>query len=130
MNFTPIVNSFLNTLLFVIMCINAQSCPTLCNTVDCSPPGSSVGEFPGKNTEVGSHSLLQGIFPTQGLNWGVGGGPSFLCDAFPHTVWRFYQIPPHRLYPCRVTWVQLTHCGSWSPALQQRFGSGHTRGGL
>ena len=23
---------------------------------------------PGKNTEVGSHSLLQGIFPTQGLN--------------------------------------------------------------
>ena len=27
--------------------------------------------FPGKNTGVGSHSLLQGIFRTQGLNWGV-----------------------------------------------------------
>ena len=25
-------------------------------------------DFPGKNTGVGSHSLLQGIFPTQGLN--------------------------------------------------------------
>ena len=25
-------------------------------------------DFPGKNTEVGSHSLLQGIFLTQGLN--------------------------------------------------------------
>ena len=24
--------------------------------------------FPGKNTGVGCHSLLQGIFPTQGLN--------------------------------------------------------------
>ena len=24
-----------------------------------------------KNTEVGSLSLLQGIFPTQGLNWGL-----------------------------------------------------------
>ena len=24
--------------------------------------------FPGKNTEVGYHFLLQGIFPTQGLN--------------------------------------------------------------
>ena len=24
--------------------------------------------FPGKNTAVGSHFLLQGIFPTQGLN--------------------------------------------------------------
>ena len=26
--------------------------------------------FPGNNTGVGSHSLLQGIFPTQGLNLG------------------------------------------------------------
>ena len=26
---------------------------------------------PGQNTGVGSHSLLQGIFSTQGLNWGV-----------------------------------------------------------
>ena len=25
-------------------------------------------DSPGKNTAVGSHSLLQGIFPTQGLN--------------------------------------------------------------
>ena len=35
--------------------------------VDCSPPGSSVhGIFPGKNSGVGCHFLLQGIFPTQG----------------------------------------------------------------
>jgi len=26
---------------------------------------------PGKNTGVGSHSFLQGIFPTQGLNLGL-----------------------------------------------------------
>ena len=26
---------------------------------------------PGRNTEVGSHSLLRGIFPTQGLNLGL-----------------------------------------------------------
>ena len=25
-------------------------------------------DSPGKNTEVGGHTLLQGIFPTQGLN--------------------------------------------------------------
>ena len=37
--------------------------------MDCSPPGSSVyGIFPGKNTGMGCCSLLQGIFPTQGLN--------------------------------------------------------------
>ena len=40
-----------------------------CDPMDFSPPGSSVhGDFPGKNTGVGCHFLLQGIFPTQGLN--------------------------------------------------------------
>ena len=28
-------------------------------------------DFPGKNTGVGSHFLLQGIFPTEGLNLGL-----------------------------------------------------------
>ena len=43
-----------------------QSCPTLCDPVDWSPPGSSVHDHsPGKNTRVGSHFLLQGIFLTQ-----------------------------------------------------------------
>ena len=43
-----------------------QSCPTLWEPMACSPPGSSVhGNSPGKNTGVGSHFLLQGIFPTQ-----------------------------------------------------------------
>ena len=32
--------------------------------MDGSPPGSSVhGDSPGKNTGVGCHALLQGIFP-------------------------------------------------------------------
>ena len=47
-----------------------ESCPTLCDPMDCSPPGFSVHGMnaPGKNTGVGCHSVLQGIFPTQGLN--------------------------------------------------------------
>ena len=50
----------------------AQSCPTLGDSMDCSPPGSSVyGDSPSKNIEVGCHALLQGIFPTQGLNPGL-----------------------------------------------------------
>ena len=40
---------------------SAQSCSTLCDPMDCSPPGSSVHE-------MGCHFLLQGIFPTQGSN--------------------------------------------------------------
>ena len=45
-----------------------QSCLTLCDPMDYSLcPWNS----PGKDTRVGSHSLLQGIFPTQGLNPGL-----------------------------------------------------------
>ena len=46
-----------------------QLCPTLCDPVNDSPPGSSVhGDSPGKNTGVGCQALLQGIFPTQGFS--------------------------------------------------------------
>ena len=62
-------------------CVSAaQSCPTLCYPVDCSPPGSSVhGDSPGKNTGVGSHSLLQGIFLTWGSNPGLPHGKKQRC---------------------------------------------------
>jgi len=40
--------------------------------MDCSLPGSSVhGDSPGKNTGVGFHTLLQGVFLTQGSNPGL-----------------------------------------------------------
>ena len=53
------------------MCVHAQSCPTLCDpwTVARQPPLSM--EFPRKDTGVGCHFLLQGIFPTQGWNSGL-----------------------------------------------------------
>ena len=52
-----------------VLCLVAQSCPTLCNPVDCSLQGSSVhGDSPGKNTGVGCHAFLQGIFLSKGLN--------------------------------------------------------------
>ena len=46
----------------------AQSCLTLFDPMDCSPPGSSVrGDFPGKNTGVGCRFLpnpgIQPMFP-------------------------------------------------------------------
>ena len=49
-----------------------QSCPTLCNPMDCSPARLLCPwDFPGKNTGVGYYFLLQGIFPTQGSNLGL-----------------------------------------------------------
>ena len=49
-----------------------QSFPTLFDPMDCSLPGSSCPRnSPGKNTGMGSHSFLQGIFLTQGPNLGL-----------------------------------------------------------
>ena len=51
--------------------IAAQSCPTPCNPMD----------YTDQNTRVGSLSLLQAIFPTQGSNPGL-----------PHCRWILYQL--------------------------------------
>ena len=68
-------------------CLVAQSCPTPCNHMDCSPPGSSIhGDSPGQNTGMSCHALLQGIFPTKG--WKPG------------------------LPPCRCVLYHLSHQGS------------------
>ena len=48
----------------------AQLCPTFCDPRDNSPPGSSVhGILQARR--LGSHSILQGIFLTQGSNLGL-----------------------------------------------------------
>ena len=44
-----------------------QLCPTLCNPMDYTVPGILQARI----LELGSCSLLQGIFPTQGLNPGL-----------------------------------------------------------
>ena len=62
-----------------------QSCPALCNPMDCSPPGFFVyGDSSGKNTGMGCHALLQGIFPTQGLN-----------SSIPHCSQILYHLSHH-----------------------------------
>ena len=76
----------------ICTCLVTQSCLTLCNLMDCSPPGSSVhGDSPGKNTGAGCPALLQGSFPTQGWNPGL-----------PHCRHILYQLSyqgsPHLLH--------------------------------
>ena len=67
----------------------AQSCPTLWDPMDLY----SLWNSPGQNTGVGSHFLLQGIFPTQGLNLGL-----------PHCRWILYQLS-HKGIPRTLEWV-------------------------
>ena len=48
------------------LCVCAHFYPTLCDFMDCGPPGSPVHRISsGKNTEVGCHFLLYGIFLTE-----------------------------------------------------------------
>ena len=63
----------------VCVCLVAQLCLTLCDPMDCSPPGASVrGDSPGKHIGMGCHVLLQGIFATQGSNPGLPYGRRIL----------------------------------------------------
>ena len=62
-----------HTLCVHTQCGDAQLCRTQgamsdTDSLDCSPPGSSAWNFPGKDTGVGGHFPFQGIFLTQGLN--------------------------------------------------------------
>ena len=67
-----------------------QSCSTLCNSMDYTTQSM---EFPGQNTGLGSLSLLQGIFPTQGSNPG-----------FPNCRQILYQLS-HKGSPRILEWV-------------------------
>ena len=88
------VCSVLCAVLCAVLCLVAQSCPTLCDPMDCSLPGSSVHlDSLGRNTVVGCHALLQGIFPTQGSNPGL-----------PHCRQILYQMS-HQGSPIILEWV-------------------------
>ena len=71
-----------------MLCLVAQSCPTL-RLHGLSPPGYSVhGDSPGKNTGVGCLALLQGIFPTQGSNIHL------LCQLYLYTYLLLFSLHP------------------------------------
>ena len=80
-----------------VLYLVAQSYLTFGDSMDCSLPGSSVhGDSLGKNTWMGCHVLLQGIFPTQGPNPGL-----------PHCRQVLYQLS-HQGSPGILEWVAYT----------------------
>ena len=65
-------------------------------------------DFQGKNTGVGCHSFLQGIFLTQGPN------PNFLCLLH----WQMGPLPlVHLGSPYWFYFLGISHTGSFSPSL-------------
>ena len=97
------------SLTLVVVVLGTQSCQTLCDPMQPTRllcPWNS----PGKNTGVGCHSLLQGIFPTQGLNLG------FLhCTWVSHIAGRFFTTWEAPFQPCfrikiRVLTLKKGYC--------------------
>ena len=102
--FSWIINTLKSSAFVSLLCLIAQLCLTLCDPMDCSLPGSSVHEdSPGKNTGVGCHALLQGIFPTQGSNPGYP-----LCKRI------LYQLS-HQGSPRILKWVACPFSSGSSP---------------
>ena len=79
------IKDLAQSLAHVVVVIASQSCPTL-RPHGLEPAGLLCPwDSPGKNTAAGSHSLLQGIFSTQGSN-------TCLLDSF-----RFFTAEPSGL---------------------------------
>ena len=85
--------------------------------------------FPGKNTGVGCHFLLQGIFLTQGSNlcflyWQVNslplshqGSPMVTIDLYKLKYEQGWECnSPSCCQPCQQLWPSVTPCGLSSTA--------------
>ena len=79
----------------------AQQCLTLCNPMDCIVHGIL------QNTGLGSHSLLQGLFPTQGSNPGL-----------PHCRQILHQLS-HNGSPRTLEWVAYPFSRGSCPSRNQ-----------
>ena len=86
---------------------------------------------PGQNTGVGSLSLLQGIFPTQGSNPGIAGGFFYqlshkgsprILDSLSLLQWIFPTHESNRgLLHCRQILHQLSYEGSSAQLNNSKF---------
>ena len=102
-NFHPFIFSFFHLSIFFRVFIHSASIQKKVRSVSRSVMSDSLRQglqptrllcpwdFPGKNTGVGCHFLLQGIFPTQGSNSGL-----LHCRQILYHL--RHQGSPHRCY--------------------------------
>ena len=108
---------------------SAQLCLTLCNPMDCSPPGSSVHEISQEEYWVVFHFLLQGILLTQEwnlhllclLHWQMG-SLSFVSPGKPSSDIEEMQITS----TCLAEWLKLVN--NIKQRLMRLWGKGKSYG--
>ena len=64
-------------------CVWAQLCPTLCESMDCGPPGSSVHGIFRQEYWSGCHFLLQENLPDPGNEPASSASPALQADSLP-----------------------------------------------
>ena len=85
-----------------------KSCPTLLWPSGLQPSRLLCPwDFSGKNTAVGCHCLLQGIFPTQGSNPGSSAlaGGLFCCCKLIYFNWRLITLQYCGGFCHTFTWI-------------------------
>ena len=96
----------------------AQSCPALCNHMDCSLLGFlHPWDFPGKSTGVGCHFLLQRIFSTQGSNPGLPHCRKMLYYLSHQSGFIFASFPFYASINLLTISFSLHFCGTTLPWL-------------
>ena len=95
-----------------------QSCPALCNHMDCSLSGLLYPwDFPGKSTGVGCHFLLQRIFSTQGSNPGLPHCRKMFYHLSHQSVFIFASFPFYASKNLLTVSFSLYFCGTTLPWL-------------
>ena len=82
--YSTLVNWFFSPVVVLVV----QSCPALCNPMDCSPPGSSVHEFSRQEYWNGLPFPSPGGLPHPGME---PGSPALQADSLP-------SEPPGKLF--------------------------------
>ena len=98
---------------------SVQSCLTLRNPMDCSPPGSSVhGVLQAKNTGVGCHAHLQGYLPNPRIESASLTSPALAGRFFTtSTTWEAPSKGNYSFacsYHKRISFYHFLHYGDWS----------------
>ena len=113
------------SILYTRVCVLAklfQLCPTLCNPVDCSPPGSSIRGILWARIQSG----LPGPSPKDLVNLGIEpkypAAPALQVDSLPLSHWRspLNTMRPVKQVHCHHTWLKHTEVTPCMPQWTRR----------
>ena len=98
------------------MCVRAQSCPTLCDPMDCSPPGSSVTKFSRQEYWSGLPFPPSGDLPDPGTEPKSLASPALAAGFFttappgkPHSDKYMYMNIHNGIFTVARKWKQTKY---------------------